>query len=153
MGEIGKLVARHAIDGRQPVVLYNRTHYPFAGEYSYSQDLLSLFKNSQLIAVCLPLTDSTKGIITEEHIHALPLNAEIVCISPPRVLSAEAIIALDKRKDVKVIFDHVASGMQFIEESLGHKQLRSNFLFAEKAAASDECQGAMGEAAIIAALL
>lgn len=42
--------------------------------------------------------------------------------------------------------------MQFIHESLGHHHLRPNFIFEEKAAASDECQAAMGEAAIIAAL-
>lgn len=151
VGEIGKLVARKAIEDRQHVVLYNRTHYHFTGEYTYNDDLLSVFKNSQQIAICLPLNDSTKSIITEEHIYALPNNAEIVCISPPRVMSADAIVALDKRKDIKIIFDHVASGMQLIEESLGHKQLRHNFIFEEKAAASDECQSAMGEAAIIAA--
>lgn len=101
IGEIGKLVTRKAIEDREQVILYNRTHHQFAGDhYKYSDDLLSMFKIAEQMAVCLPLNDSTNGLIREEHIKALPKNAEIVCISPPRVMSANAITALDKREDI-----------------------------------------------------
>ena len=98
------------------------------------------------------MTEETKGIITAEHIHALAKNAEIICISPPRVMSETAIVALDQRQDIHITFDHVASGLQFIVDTLGRTDLRQNFIFEEKAAAGYECQYAMGEAAIIKAL-
>ena len=153
VGEIGRLVTRKVITARQHVLLYSRTHYSFDGNhYSYSNDLLNIFTCAEQVAICLPLNDATKGIIAAEHIHALPKNTEIVCVSPPRVMSASAIVALDHRDDITVVFDHVASGMQFIEESLSRNQLRPGFTFAERAASSDECQGAMGEAAIVSAM-
>ena len=49
-------------------------------------------------------------------------------------------------------FDHIASGLTFIQDTLGHTNLRDNFIFEEKAASSYECQYAMGEAAIKIAL-
>jgi hypothetical protein len=46
----------------------------------------------------------------------------------------------------------VASGLSHIYGSLEHQDLRSNFIFEEKAASGDECQYAMGEAAILKAI-
>lgn len=153
IGDIGKRVALAAINRQNQTVLYNRTHHLFPGDnYGYQNDLLELFTMCSRIAVCLPLTTETKGIITGEHISVLSENAKIVCISPPRVMSESAISILDQRKDIHITFDHVASGLQFITDTLGHATLRENFIFAEKAAAGYECQYAMGEAAILNAM-
>jgi phosphoglycerate dehydrogenase-like enzyme len=144
VGDIGEKVVAKLSNVRAQVFLFRSQSSP--------ADLLDIFSRSNQVAVCLPLNDGTNGLICDQHIRALPLNAEIICVSPPRVMSADAIIALEERKDIHVRFDHVESGLAFIYASLGHTDLRQHFIFEEKAAASDECQYAMGEAAIIKAL-
>lgn len=153
VGNIGSKVVDQLIKSQRQVLLYSRTPRHFSGSnYIYNNNMLEIFSATQQVAVCLPLTETTKGIITEQHIRALPQNAKIVCVSPPRVMSKDAIIALDERKDIHVTFDHVLSGLTFIQEALGHTSLRQNFIFEEKAAASYECQYAMGESALLIAL-
>jgi phosphoglycerate dehydrogenase-like enzyme len=153
IGDIGKKVVTGLLETYNQLILFNRTQYPFDGDgYTYENNLLTIFSSSSQIAVCLPLTEETKGIIEEQHIRAMPENGQIVCVSPPRVFSPQAIKALHERSDIHVTFDHVASGLIYIHEALGHAVLRPNFIFDEKAAAGYECQYAMGEAAILEAL-
>jgi hypothetical protein len=153
IGDIGKKVVTGLLGIYKQLILYNRTQYLFdGGTYTYENNVLTIFSGSSQIAVCLPLTEETKGIIGEQHIRVIPLNGQIVCVSPPRVFSPQAIKALHERSDIHVTFDHVASGLIYIHEALGHALLRPNFIFDEKAAAGYECQYAMGEAAILEAL-
>jgi phosphoglycerate dehydrogenase-like enzyme len=129
VGDIGKKVVVKLLQAGDQVILYNRSHPHFEGNnYSYNDNLLNIF--------------------TEQHIQSIPQNGQLICISPPRVISAKAVMALHKREDIHVTFDHVSQGLTFIHESLGHTHLRQNFIFEEKAAASHDCQYAMGEAAI-----
>ncbi len=153
IGDIGKKVAIAAMTGQKKVLLYNRTLHPFEiKNYQYVNNLMDIFSRVSRLAICLPLTAETTGIITAEHINALPKNAKVVCVSPPRVMAESAILALDKRQDLHIIFDHVDSGLHYITQTLGRTQLRENFIFEEKAAADYECQYAMGEAAIMKVL-
>lgn len=150
VGHIGKKVVVKLLAAGSQVLVCNRTQYHFNKKnYSYVNDLLELFSKADQIAICLPLTEQTTGIITEQHVQAISQNGQVICISPPRVMSAKAVVALHAREDIDVTFDHVSSGLQFIQEALGHNHLRKNFIFEEKAAASHECQYAMGEAAIL----
>ena len=149
VGAIGKKTASMLLAKHKKLILFNRTDHSLEGsQYRYT-DLMYLFTNAPEIAICLPLTQETTGLVTEKMVNTIPQNSQISCISPPRVLSKEAIIALDKRSDLRVTFDHVASGLGFIHESLGRTSLRDNFIFEEKAAAGHDCQYAMGEAAIL----
>ncbi len=153
IGEIGKKVVVRLLQEDKILLLYNRTHYTFEiPNYSYPCDLLDIFRNVQQVAVCLPLNNETNGIINEHHISLLPEYSLFIVISPPRVLSPAAIRELHKREDIDVVFDHVSSGLTHIYDSLGHQDLRANFVFDEKAAAGYDCQYAMGEAAILRAL-
>lgn len=153
VGDIGKKVVNKLLEKSKALFLFNRTHHQFeSSRYYYENNLADIFSKTTQIAICLPLTNDTQGIITAQHIKALPQQAQVICISPPRVFSADAIIALQQRTDVHITFDHVASGLSFIHESLGHNNLRANFIFDEQAAAGYECQYAMGEAAILKAL-
>lgn len=152
-GEIGTKVTNTLLDANRSVILFSRTHHQFkTGNWNYHNELTTLFTDCNQIAVCLPLTDQTIGIITEQHIYSTPKYSTIICISPPRIFSSKAIKALEHRSDLNVIFDHVASGKQYILESLQRNDLPKNFVFDEKAAASDVCQFAMGEAAILEGL-
>lgn len=152
IGDIGKLVVTESIKLNSQPILYNRTRHPFdTNKYTYTNDLVDLFNQATRIAICLPLTGETKGIITEEHIKKLAPNSKIVCISPPKVFSENAILVLDKRTDLDITFDHVSSGLQYLFDTLGRSQLPAHIHFDEKAAAGYECQYAMGEAAILKA--
>lgn len=153
IGEIGKKVVVRLLQENKILLLYNRTHYAFEiPNYSYPCDLLDVFRHVQQVAICLPLNNETTGMISEQHISLFPKHSQLIIISPPRVLSAAAIKKLHVREDISVVFDHVRSGLTFIYDSLGHQNLRKNFIFDEKAAAGYECQYAMGEAAILRAL-
>lgn len=146
VGDIGKKVALTLLESQKSLMLYNRTHHSLPnGSFIYCENLNELFKSSHAIVIRLPLNNETSGIITAQHIQLIPKNSIFICISPPRVISTEAIIALDQREDIKVIFDHVASGLAHIHESLQRNSLRNNFIFDEKAAADYECQYATGE--------
>jgi lactate dehydrogenase-like 2-hydroxyacid dehydrogenase len=153
IGSIGSQVVERLLKTPCQMLLYSRTHHQFSSSnYIYNDNLLEIFSRGEQVAICLPLTEATKGIITKQHILTLPQQAQIICISPPRVMSTDAIIALNERRDIHVTFDHVASGLTFIHDSLGQTTLPNNFVFDEKAASGDECQYAMGEAAIKIAL-
>lgn len=153
VGDIGKKLVDKLIPSHQKIVLYTRTPGFFKhSKCHYSHNLDEIFANSEQVVVSLPLNEETKEIILAQHIEALPKNAQVICVSPPRVFSKEAIVALHRREDIHVVFDHVASGLSHIYESLGFEQLRKNFIFEEKAAGSKECQYAMGETAILKAL-
>lgn len=153
VGNIGSIVVSQLLEAGKQLLLFNRSLHSFEErDYIYSSDLLNIFERADQIAICLPLNQETIGMITEKHIRAVPENGQILCVSPPRILSREAVSALHERRDLHVTFDHVASGLTFIYEALGHQQLRPDFIFEEKAAAGDECQYAMGEAAILKAL-
>lgn len=153
IGDIGKKVVTSLLKEDRELLLYTRTEFSFNdGQYEYTKDLQKIFTECKQIAICLPLNEHTEGRITAQHVDAMLPHTQIVCISPPRVFSADAIRALDKRDDILVTFDHVASGLTFIYEALNRHSLRSKFIFEEKAAASPACQYAMGEEAIIKAL-
>lgn len=149
VGEIGHRVALQAAENCRQVLLYNRSKPKLNfSNMTFELNLEKHFKTANKVALCLPLNDSTNGLIEKKHIDLLAKGTTFVCISPPRVLTLAAIKALHDRLDIIVIFDHVNSGLQTIKKALGTLNLREGFIFKEEAASSHACQFAMGLAAI-----
>ncbi len=53
--------------------------------------LSELVKDSQIFAPIVPLTDSTRGLVTAEHISALPVKSLVVQVTRARVCDTEAL--------------------------------------------------------------
>jgi len=113
--------------------------------------IINAFKKADAIVICLPFKAETKELINEKAINAIPHGAKFTSISFPTILTDRAIKALHAREDIDVIFDYLKEEFDKVREIIG-SDIRSNFILAEKATASDACQQALDKAAMELAL-
>lgn len=148
-GKIGMAVFSKAEKNNTPTILYTRhTNYPNNKKSIVTNSLNDAFSKANKIAIALPLNESTKGIVKLGHIEIMPKNSLLICISSPKIFSNEALKKLFDRDDIFVVIDHLKSELDEVYKIINHPTLRSNFIMDEKAAASDECQEAMAQAAL-----
>lgn len=151
-GHIGSGVAIAARDHGADFVLYNKTKKADllkSTKAAFAHTLEDAIIQAHKIAISLPLDATTQGIITSKIVTKIPRNALLICVSPFKIFTEDALRALYKREDIQVIFDDIRLELQEILRIVGNPNpVRNNFILETKAAASPECQNAMASAAI-----
>lgn len=95
LGGIGREVARRAKGFGMNVVATRRSDTappPFVDEQGKSADLHRFLKASDVVVLCVPLTEETEGMIGAEELEMMPQGSYIINIARGKVIDTDALV-------------------------------------------------------------
>lgn len=146
MGRIGRAIATRAQAFGLKIHYHNRTRQEFDGGMTYHPSLDSLLAVSEILCVCAPLSDSTRGVLNAARLALLPKGAVFVNVSRGDLVDEAALVAALQRGDI------AAAGLDVYQNEPGIDKrllaLPNATLLPHIGSSTYEARKAMGELAI-----
>jgi glycine/D-amino acid oxidase-like deaminating enzyme/phosphoglycerate dehydrogenase-like enzyme len=166
VGDIGRLVARRALERGFHLALFSRTLADPSrregglaalkldpGQATCASSLDEAMTGARCVAVCLPLTRTgpapTHHLIGVHQVDLCAPDVRLISVSEPEVFHPEALRRLHARGDARVLIDNAGPLLAEVLQILGVSRPRAGFDLQSRAMSSEQCQRDMDQAVLI----
>jgi glycine/D-amino acid oxidase-like deaminating enzyme len=166
VGDIGRLVARWALERGFHLALFSRTLADPSrresglaalelapGQATCVGSLDEAMAGARCVAVCLPLTRTepapTHHLIGARQVDLCAPGVRLISVSEPEVFHPEALRWLHARDDAQVLIDNAGPLLAEVPQILGVSRPRAGFDLQSRAMSSEQCQRDMDQAVLI----